>query len=327
VVATQQTLYGVFDRMVGLHGDTTFEWIFSVLIVVAASMAWQNIPHRRLRMALVFAAVVVCFALQPGQTVAGFFYCRDDARCAISTADDVDSMSTQSDGRTDTRSLANALSVVFALIWFGVSQAEHKRTTVVYNEGLPPLQPRHLRVADYWNAVVEGIGGQSDEVHRRLFAMLTPPPHPDVAVATERIVASGPDGKEEREQIVFSFRRALVFCHIYAYGSNLYIGWDAHLNIGHWAEVEVARGMHGLRGVLSVRSVSPSIAQLSEYDLHDLNCLVEWAHGALAGVARQLAVEHKIDQEINFKIERANRNELLAAEPEERRSSRLRRLA
>jgi hypothetical protein len=189
--------------------------------------------------------------------------------------------------------------------------AAGRRDVVVYNEGRPAQEPRILHMSDYWNLVVDELGPQADTLRSRFLASVDPPPHPDLQVKQEKLVVTGPDGKEEREQFVLCLRRAMVFVYVYPYASHLYVGWDAHLNLGEWDEYEVARGSRGLGTVVSIRSMYPTAKRVSEYDVHDLNCVIQWAHSRLTKTVKQLAAEHRIDQELDFKIQRADRNRML----------------
>jgi hypothetical protein len=125
-------------------------------------------------------------------------------------------------------------------------------------------------------------------------------------VETETIGYMGLYGKEEREQLVSRFRRGIAFVQVYAYGQDLFVGWDAHINVGAWVEKEVARGpKHGQ--MLSLNTVVAGSQPYTEYDLFDTNCLIEWVHGAVIKVVKRTMEHHKIDQEIDFKIIRADR--------------------
>ena len=118
----------------------------------------------------------------------------------------------------------------------------------------------------------------------------------------------GLDGKEEREQWVLTTNRAIVFCQIYRYGEDLYVGWDGHLNRGQWVEQSVGSGIDRASGdPLTIMRVVPGTQPTSEYDLSDLSCLMEWTHAQLVKLLKQLLDEKKIDQEIDFKIQRAGR--------------------
>ena len=62
---------------------------------------------------------------------------------------------------------------------------------------------------------------------------------------------------------------------------------------------------------VAVSTVVPGTQSISEYDLIDLSCLMEWTHAQLTNLAKRLLEELKIDQEIDFKIVRGERQSLL----------------
>ena len=60
-----------------------------------------------------------------------------------------------------------------------------------------------------------------------------------------------------------------------------------------------------------INTVVPGTARATEYDLIDLNSLTEWTHSRIVQVVRQVMAERKLDQEIDFKIVRGERQSLL----------------
>jgi len=209
---------------------------------------------------------------------------------------------------------------LLAAAFIAVLIYDRRRSAVVYNEGRPLIEPRTLLIADYWHTVLDGLGASRDEVQKRFLASFDVLPHADLTIAPERNITLGPDGDEEREHVALSFRRAIVYCQAHTYGAQLYVGWDAYINIGQWKETEIARGMSSLREVLSIRTVEPDRQAPSEYDLHDLNCLIEWVHSRLTKIIREIAAEKDLDQELDFKIQRAERQTLLARRDDGERS-------
>lgn len=149
-------------------------------------------------------------------------------------------------------------------------------------------------------------------LHDQLFKALEKRPTEHFNYSEEQHWAWGLDGKEERDQIVLRFKRAILFCQIYQYGEGLYIGWDAHFNLGQWVEEKVAHGLDRVTGKLTtICMVVPGIQMVTRYDLADLNCLVEWTHGQITQLVKRYIAEKKIDQEIDFKILRRDRDEIL----------------
>jgi hypothetical protein len=187
-----------------------------------------------------------------------------------------------------------------------------KRRMIVKTEGKPLAEPRNLLRVDSWQTVIFGAGDQSAKLNERFFQTFRTPPTPKFHAHVETVWYWGLDGKEERDQIVLSQGRAIVFVQVYRYGKDLYVGWDGHLNRGQWVEKTIAKGIDRATGKLAAIScVVPGTQPLTEYDVIDLSCLMEWCHAQLTKLAKQLLEELKIDQEIDFTILRGERQGLL----------------
>lgn len=186
-----------------------------------------------------------------------------------------------------------------------------QRRTLVLSPGKPLVEPRILSTVDTWQTVISGLGADTQLLRQRFFAVLQNPPMDGLRCRVEKIWHWGLDGKEEREQIVVTFRRGILFCQIYEYGQELYVGWDAHLNRAQWVEKTIATGIHNQTGEFTrVNTVESGMQQLSEYDVTDVNCLIEWTHAKLVHLVKRLMEERKIDQEIDFTILRGGRQNL-----------------
>ena len=207
--------------------------------------------------------------------------------------------------------------VAFLLILGGVAclLVRRFRRKVVVNGGRPIAEPRTLRLVDNWQTVANGLGQQWQDVRDRLFRRLSEGVGFKIQSRLEDISYLTPDGIQERKQFVLTQGRGIVFCHVYPYGDDLYVGWDAHLNYGQWAEQAVAFGFDRTLGLPAViNTVVPGRARANEYDLIDLNSLTEWAHARIVQVLKQVMAERKLDQEIDFKIVRGERQSLLHEE-------------
>jgi hypothetical protein len=186
------------------------------------------------------------------------------------------------------------------------------RRKVVINAGRPVAEPRTLRLVDNWSTMANELGRDWREVRDQLFKRLGEGLKLNIQSRLEKISYVTPDGKQEREQFVLSQGRGIVFCHVYPYGDDLYIGWDAHLNYGQWVESTLATGYDSrLRAPTAINTVTPGVARVTEYDLIDVNSLTEWVHSRVVQVVKQVMAEHKLDQEIDFKILRGERQSLL----------------
>jgi hypothetical protein len=192
----------------------------------------------------------------------------------------------------------------------------HKRHTVVLSPGKPVAEPRILSLIDSWQTMISELGTDAGLLRQRFLAALCDPPITGLKSWVEAIWYWGLDGKVEREQIVLTLRRAILFCQIYQYDRELYVGWDTHLNHGQWIEKTVATGIHKKSGEFTeVKTVESGWQPLTEYDVTDVNCLIEWTHWKLVQLVKRLMEERNIDQEIDFKIIRGDRQDL--AEPQQ----------
>ncbi|MGC4080067.1 MAG: hypothetical protein QM702_24065 [Rubrivivax sp.] len=187
----------------------------------------------------------------------------------------------------------------------------------------PPRPPRSLRGLDSWQAVVRDLGPQREAIVERLEAVLrerlTDNEEP-VAVRREDIWYDGADGKVERQQLTVSLRRAIVFIRIYRYGADLFVGWDAHVNVNCWAEKRLETGHRASDGVkVQLIGVQARAHSINEYDITDANFLLEATHVHLVSLLRQVLREHEIDQELDFTIVRESRQALVSAAQSEGR--------
>jgi len=185
---------------------------------------------------------------------------------------------------------------------------------LVRSSGKPLAEPRFLSYLDAWQTVIFDAGTDVTRIRDRILALLAHGEQQRFACAVERIWHWGLDGKTEREQIVLQHGRGLVFCQIYGYGSDLYVGWDAHLNVGTWRETRVASGIDSESAQrVALMAVEPATQAITEYDLVDVNCLLEWTHAQVAKVLKQYIKEREIDQEIDFSIIRGDRKDATRA--------------
>jgi hypothetical protein len=202
----------------------------------------------------------------------------------------------------------------------------------VRSPGKPLAEPRFLRYLDSWQTVIFGAGTDVEEVKRRLLSIFGDAHQQRFRCGTERIWYWGLDTKVEREQIVLRYGRALVFCQVYSYGSDLYVGWDAQLNYGTWIEKKIGRGVERATGKrVELMTVEHAVQELSDYDLVDLNCLAEWTHAQVTQVLKHYVKEREIDQEIDFQIIRGERSGILPNDDkqkkQEQRTTRFQRTA
>ena len=202
------------------------------------------------------------------------------------------------------------------LVWI-LNAYRHK---LIWSSGRPEAEPRILLRMDSWQALLIGLGAERDAVHDAVVAELKANADASWSIADERIWYWGVDGKEERQQTVVSFRSALAFMHFNAYGNDLYVAWDAHINRGTWTEKPVGKGTSAETGALcEVHTIAPAQrTAVSEYDVSDANCVLERVHAVITRVLRRKLAEHRLDQEIDFTIVREQRAGLTGGEAEQR---------
>ena len=179
---------------------------------------------------------------------------------------------------------------------------------LIRSSGKPLAEPRILYSLDSWQTVVFGAGADAEIIRQRLIAHFNAAPDRRFTFAQERVWYWGLDGKTEREQLVLRYGRALVFCQIHAYGSDLYVGWNAQMNLGTWRETSLRSGVDRSTGErVRLMTVEHANQWTNEYDLTDLNSLAEWTHAQVVQIVKHYLKEREIDQEIDFSIIRGER--------------------
>ena len=137
---------------------------------------------------------------------------------------------------------------------------------------------------------------------------------PGIACQTETYTHRAPNGYEQRERLVIARDQGMVHVHIYQFGHDLFVGWYAYVNWAQWAETKaVAVKIHGGQEV-EYRDLRPAIYVPSQFDLIDLSSLSEFVHRRLERELKALMKEKAIDQEIDFKVIRGDRDRALDQE-------------
>lgn len=218
------------------------------------------------------------------------------------------------DGLAEPSNAALPTLVAAGCLLTGIVLSRRRRVHVL-NIGRPNTDPLALIRLDSWQTTVNHLGPRHADVREAILQRLASSLPAGIAVQPETLGYASVDGKVEREQIVARFRRAMAFVHLEAYGDDLYVAWDSHVNAGIWVEQESARGIDRATGkhVVANRVVS-GWQRPNEYDLNDASFLTEWIHAGVTAVIRQQVAEHQIDQEIDFTVQRESRSSALQAE-------------
>jgi hypothetical protein len=181
----------------------------------------------------------------------------------------------------------------------------------------PKQEPRSLIRLDSWQTVLRGLGSVEQSFREKLIKGIEQGQPADATFANENIWYWGVDGKEERRQIVVTFRRAIAFVHIYAYHRDLYVSWDSHVNAGTWMEDPISSGIDRSSGLRVVaKSIKKAWHVPNEYDIADASYLSEWIHAVTAELVKEAMAEHNVMQDIDFKILRERRRGIAGAESE-----------
>ena len=109
------------------------------------------------------------------------------------------------------------------------------------DSGKSDREPRTLLLYDSWQAVLFGAAGSTALLRERFDTILREAPIRGLKSAVERIQYRALDMVEERDQIVLTAGRGVIYCQIYEFGTDLYIGWQSFLNRGKWVESSVCR--------------------------------------------------------------------------------------
>jgi len=212
----------------------------------------------------------------------------------------------------------NLVSMVLMLLAAAVGFIYRWREpTLVLSTGRPKQEPRTLIRLDSWQTVLRGLGAVEQNFRAKLVNEIDASAPSDASFADEEIWYWGVDGKEERRQLVVTFRRAIAFIQIYAYHRDLYVSWDSHVNAGTWKEQSIASGIDRASGFrVRAQSIQQAWHVPNEYDIADASYLSEWIHALVSERVKEALAEHKVNQDIDFKILRERRRGIAGAQNE-----------
>ena len=82
-----------------------------------------------------------------------------------------------------------------------------------------------------------------------------------------------------------------------------------------WGEETLAQGVDKITGKkVHANRIVWGVQYVDEYDLADSNFLAEWLHEAVKREVKLKMAEHKIDQEVDFTVQRESRKEALGGD-------------
>ena len=206
---------------------------------------------------------------------------------------------------------ALALVVAFALA--------RRRRTMVSVIDRPTIPPRYLIRLDSWHAVIPELGPLVNEARQRLARKLEAFGASGITTETERYGFRSPNGYDERDRLVITKGQGVAHLHVYRFGTDVFVGWDSYINWAQWAETRPVSARLSAGRITEYRGLEPGLYVPNEYDLIDLNSLIEIVHRCVTDVLKAMMEEYKIDQEVDFNIIRGDRDNALDRERYDRR--------
>jgi hypothetical protein len=175
----------------------------------------------------------------------------------------------------------------------------------------PVSPPRSLVLVDSWHVVVAELGRDFANVKRRLISSISEDTIFGITAQREFYTHRTPNGYDHRERLVVAKDQGMVHVHIYQFGHDAFVGWHAYLNWAQWGESNPISVKVLERREVEFRDLRPTFYVPTQFDLIDLSSLSEFVHRRLERELKALIKEKSIDQEIDFKIIRGDRDRAL----------------
>jgi hypothetical protein len=207
-----------------------------------------------------------------------------------------------------------APAITVLLILLGISglivawATKRRRAQAIFVVEQPVLPPRNTGLVDSWHVAVAELGRDYDTVKERLVRSLSAEQGPGVSCQAEVYGYRTPNGYEERERLVVSKGQSIVHVHIYRFTDDLFVGWNAYLNWAQWGETAAVSSKVELGQMVEFRELRRGYYVPNQFDLIDLNSLSELVHRRLERELKAILKEEEIDQEIDFRIIRGDRD-------------------
>lgn len=175
----------------------------------------------------------------------------------------------------------------------------------------PLISPRALAPVDSWHVVAAELGRNYGLARNRLVTAIATDTGPGVICQAEVYTQRAPNGYEQRERLVISKDQGVVHVHIYQFGNDIFVGWNAYVNWAQWAETSPVSMKIRDGKEVEFRDLRPAVYVPSQFDLIDLSSLSELVHRRIERELKAMLREKAIDQEIDFKIIRGSRENAL----------------
>jgi len=203
--------------------------------------------------------------------------------------------------------VAAAIAIGLGL-WLRRRARPEKRAVAVVQQ--PLFDPRSTGLVDSWHAVIAGLGADYDAIRARLVARLQAD-ESGVVCREEAYGQRVPNGFEFRNRFVIAKHQAYVYVHFYRFGDDMFVGWQAFLNWAQWGETAAVSQTVERRRQVEFRELRRTFYVPSHVDIVELNALSERVHRKLERELKAILKEKAIDQEIDFKVIRGDRESAL----------------
>jgi len=198
---------------------------------------------------------------------------------------------------------------IAGLIWAWFFRRRRAHAVFVIEQPVPT--PRNVGLVDSWHVVVAELGRDYDAIKERLVRSITAEQALDISCQSEMYGYRTPNGYEERERLVVSKGQSIVHVHIYRFTDDVFVGWHAYLNWAQWGETPAVSRKVERGQMVEFRELRRGYYVPNQFDLIDLNSLSELVHRRLERELKAILKEKEIDQEIDFRIIRGDRDAAL----------------
>jgi hypothetical protein len=188
---------------------------------------------------------------------------------------------------------------------------ERRRRHSIYLTPQPSVPPSNLGHVDSWHAALAELGRDYEGIKQRLSQRLMEERSAGLDIRAEHYGYRTPNGYEERERLVVSKGQGVVHVHIYPFGEDLFVGWNAYLNWAKWDETSAVSSRAKAGETIEFRGLQAGFYVPNQFDLIDLNSLSELVHRRIERELKAILKERAIDQEIDFRIIRGDRDSAL----------------
>ncbi len=204
-----------------------------------------------------------------------------------------------------------AAVAILAGVWLSRRARPDRHAVAVVPQ--PMFDPRTTRLVDSWSAVIAGLGADFENIRKRLVDRLrTDETDAGVISHEETYGHRVPNGFEVRNRFVVAKHQAYVYVHFQRFGDDMFVGWQAFLNFAQWAETVPVSTKIQERRQIEFRELRRAYYQPTHIDIVELNALSERVHRKLERELKTILREKQIDQEIDFKVIRGDRESALA---------------